>query len=171
MQRHRNDTVERLPSPHADKSSPLYVPVELRQAFSEIDDATEEAMKRELWTTVKGEMVRTIGRQQVVIHPKSSDADFNVALTWMKVAEAGRRVARDADRRATEERDRRIHRCKVCHRIDGSALTDSISGDRWCQRCRDEQARQELDEHAALVVNGKSVSELIAAHRKKAVTP
>ena len=93
-----------------------------------------------------------------------------LALHLLKRDEARRWVRLEADRKTSEERDLRIHRCRMCGRIDGTALTGSISGDRWCKSCWALQDRQELDEHAALVVDGKSVAELIAIERRKQAT-
>jgi len=171
-QRHVHDDTIRLPAGHADPKSPMFVPIQLREAYSDIDDATELDLKRELWSGgYSGPMVRSNGGGKPFLADPREDADFEVCLHWLRLDEAARRLARDNERRTSHEQNQRTHTCKLCGRYDPTASTGTVAlADRWCQPCRDELARQDVAEHAGRQVNGKTVADLIAAHRAKATT-
>ena len=128
-------------------------------------------MKRQLYTEVSEPWLRTFGRRSVVVNHRSNESDFDIALTWLKVDEARARVRRADERTASEERSRLTHTCPLCQRVDATAHSDAMLGvTALCQSCLDEWRRQEVSEHAARTVNGKSVAELVAAARR-AATP
>ena len=90
-------------------------------------------------------MIRTVAGRPVSVDPASSDDDFAVALTWLKTDEAARRVSRDTERRTSQERDQRIHTCKLCGRYDRTANSgNGVTADQWCEPCRDESGRQQV---------------------------
>jgi hypothetical protein len=172
MQRHPNDNVTVLPDPHADPSSDYFVPIRLRAAFDALDAAAIERMKRELYGVIPEPWRRNVSGRPRMLNHRSNPDDFAVALHLTKLDEAARRAGRADDLAASIEQSRRTHTCALCGLVDATAVTASYVGDnRWCRSCRDVQRQQELAEHAALVVDGKTVEQLVAAARKTQATP
>ena len=159
-QRHPHDDTIRLPARTRRPRSPLFVPIPLTGGVRRHRRRHRARPQTQIVDDeVKGPMVRNVAGRPVVVDPKSSDDDFAVALTWLKLDEAARRLSRDNERRTSHEQNQRIHTCKFCGRYDKTANTgNGVTADQWCQLCRDEKARQEIAEHAAHKVNGKPAS-------------
>jgi hypothetical protein len=166
LQRHPHDSVVTLPPPHADPSSDLFVPIPLRAAFDTLDAETIDKFRRELYSLIREPWSRKVNGRDRVLNHRSNEGDFAVALHAMKVDEAARRVAQAERRRDTDDRYARDHRCAICHRVDPTAHSSYIKS-ALCEPCRDLDAAQRVAEHGALMVNGKTVAELLAAHRKQ----
>jgi hypothetical protein len=115
MARHANDTVPTLHEGAADPKDPLFVPLELRDTFAAIDPTLEGKMRRELYTT--RQMMRTVGRRPMVIHPDSNPEELETALVWRKVAWCQSHLA--GERATAEQRayDARFYSCAMCGEV------------------------------------------------------
>jgi hypothetical protein len=163
-QRHPNDTVAVLHEGASDPTHRNFVPVQLRDAFARIPPEVEADLTRELWSTVRGDIVKTVGRRSIKVTPSEGGADFETALIWSKLDVAARQVARDAELREGAERARREHTCRVCGTYDVSVQLYTTPS-RWCALCRAELERQDAEAHAARRIDGKTVGELVKAAR------
>lgn len=148
---------------------PMAVPDHLRVAYDAIPADVENKIRRELYGS--HDIVRTIGGTPTVLQPADNDRDLDLALHLEKIRRAAQVVARDEERRAQTERDKRVHTCKLCQRYDPTACNESVVAstavpDCYCASCRGEWARQELEQYAATVVDGERISTRIAAARK-----
>ena len=144
------------------------MPIELRAAFDTLDADTVDKFRRELYSRIREPWVRKVNGRDRVLEHRSNEHDFGVALHAMKVDESARRVAQDRQQRDSDARWRGDHTCPICGRIDRTANSSRIVANVWCEGCRSVDAAQQVAEHAALIVNGKSVGERISDYRKQA---
>ena len=136
MKRHPHDDTVQLdhPAGYSDPNSPTFVPIPLRAAFDELDDATVDRLKRKLYTEIREPWLRDIDGRTVALNHRTNPADFDTALVWLKLDTAARRITRDNQLRTSQEQNQRTHTCKLCGRYDPTARTATgVVADRWCE--------------------------------------
>ena len=111
VQRHPNDTVERLWPGATDRNDPKFVPLELHDAVADIPADIENRLRQELYTT--GEMILTDGRKAThTLNPAADLDDLEMALVWRKKEWARRQL--DSQRQDVERvaRDAILYTCQ-----------------------------------------------------------